>query len=109
MTTINIRALALAVLMAVTAVIAWSARSAQKVKMADIGPSFDLQATIPLSFSEWREEAQAPALIINPQQKELLEAIYSQTLSRSYRNAQGYRIMLSIAYRARDCPDSSTS
>ena len=38
------------------------------------------------------------AQIVDPQQKEMLDRIYSQLLSRTYVNAQGYRIMLSIAY-----------
>jgi EpsI family protein len=36
--------------------------------------------------------------IIDPQQKETLDKIYSETLSRTYTNGKGYRIMLSIAY-----------
>ena len=36
--------------------------------------------------------------VVNPQQTELLNQLYSQILTRTYYNSQGYRIMLSIAY-----------
>jgi EpsI family protein len=36
--------------------------------------------------------------VIDPQRKNLLDKLYSQTLSRTYINSHGYRIMLSIAY-----------
>lgn len=67
-------------------------------KIADEGPKVDLNSMIPLQFGEWREDPQNFAAIINPQQKELIDKLYNQTLSRTYINAQGYRIMLSIAY-----------
>lgn len=67
-------------------------------KLADQGPKIDLETMIPRDFGGWREEILSKALIVDPQQKELLDTIYSQLLSRTYRNDQGYRIMLSIAY-----------
>jgi EpsI family protein len=67
-------------------------------KLADQGPKIDLAAMIPQQFGDWREEPQQAAQVINPQQKEVLDKIYNQTLSRTYSNAKGYRIMLSIAY-----------
>ena len=41
---------------------------------------------------------QAAVQVINPQTQELLDKLYSQTLSRTYVNTQGYRVMLSLAY-----------
>lgn len=67
-------------------------------KIADEGPKFELATLIPKHFGEWREELVSSAQIVDPQQKEMLDKIYSQLLSRTYVNAQGYRIMLSIAY-----------
>lgn len=67
-------------------------------KIADQGLRIDLEAMIPRSFGEWREEGQAPAQIVNPQQKEVLDRIYGQLLNRTYVNPYGYQIMLSIAY-----------
>jgi EpsI family protein len=67
-------------------------------KIAYQGPAVDLKAMIPHEFGEWREETQSSAQIVNPQQKEVIDRIYKQTLSRTYVNAAGYRVMLSIAY-----------
>ena len=67
-------------------------------KIADQGPKVDLEAMIPLAFADWREEKQTSAQIVDPQTKEMVDKIYSQTLTRTYRNDNGYRIMLSIAY-----------
>jgi len=74
-------------------------------KIADIGPPVQLEAMIPKSFGEWREEPQHQNLIVDPQQKEMIDNIYNQTLTRTYVNLEGYRIMLSIAY-GRDQTDA---
>lgn len=66
--------------------------------LADQRPAIDLAAMVPSQFDGWTEQRDLAAQIINPQQKEVIDQIYSQTLSRTYANAQGYRIMLSIAY-----------
>jgi EpsI family protein len=67
-------------------------------KAADRGPAVDLEGMVPRQFGGWREEVQPVAHVINPQTRELLDKLYSQILSRTYVNAEGYRIMLSIAY-----------
>ena len=69
-----------------------------ETKATDQGPTINLEVMIPKQLGEWRQEAQPVAQVINPQTKELLDKLYSQILSRTYVNAQGYRIMLSIAY-----------
>jgi EpsI family protein len=61
-------------------------------------PSIVLEEAIPRQFGDWREVPQAAAQVVNPQTQELLDKLYSQTLSRTYVNAQGYRVMLSLAY-----------
>jgi EpsI family protein len=58
----------------------------------------DLANMIPRTFGSWREETLSAAQIIDPQQQEYSGEVYSQVLSRSYINANGYRIMLSVAY-----------
>jgi EpsI family protein len=66
--------------------------------LADELPAVDLKTMIPTAFGDWQELPLTMTQIVDPQQKETLERIYSETLSRTYANAQGYRIMLSIAY-----------
>ncbi len=61
-------------------------------------PSIILSEAIPRSFGDWTEAAIIGGQIVNPQTQELLDKIYSQTLSRTYVNSKGYRIMLSLAY-----------
>jgi len=69
-------------------------------RIADEGPRVDLETMIPKQFGEWKDEPQNSGQIVNPQQREMLDRIYTQTLSRTYINAKGERIMLSIAYGA---------
>lgn len=69
-----------------------------RISLADERPPINLETMVPKTFGEWREEANMLAQVVNPQQKNILDKIYSQTLSRTYVNKQGYRIMLSIAY-----------
>jgi EpsI family protein len=56
-----------------------------------------LEKIVPNAFGEWREIPQA-VQVVNPQTKELLDKLYSELLTRTYVNASGYRIMLSLAY-----------
>jgi EpsI family protein len=67
-------------------------------KIAEQGPKVDLEAMIPHAFADWREEKQNSAQIVDPSQLETINRIYSKTLSRTYVNTKGERIMLSIAY-----------
>lgn len=59
---------------------------------------FVLETTVPKQFGDWRLDERQVAQVVNPQTQELLDRLYSQILSRTYVNAQGYRIMLSLAY-----------
>ncbi|MDD2808409.1 exosortase-associated protein EpsI, B-type [Rhodoferax sp.] len=70
------------------------------VYLSDLRPQVDLENLIPKQFGEWRQLEQSGSQIINPQQSQLLKKFYSQTLARSYVNADGKVIMLSIAYGA---------
>jgi EpsI family protein len=58
---------------------------------------FSLEQGIPKAFADWREAASA-ALLVNPHQEQMLRRLYSQTLSRTYVDRGGARVMLSIAY-----------
>ena len=92
----SFKGLALLVMMVIAATLGSVLRP--RISMADERPPIDLAAMVPTHFGEWQEETQQSGYIINPQQKSMLEKIYSQTLSRTYVNPHGYRIMLSIAY-----------
>ena len=66
--------------------------------LADELPPINLKTMVPTAFGNWQEQLNVSAQIVDPQQKQMLDKIYSETLSRTYVNSQGYRIMLSIAY-----------
>jgi len=59
---------------------------------------FALADAVPKSFGRWEESAGSSVLLVNPQMEQLLNRLYSDTLSRAYVDAQGNRVMLSIAY-----------
>lgn len=67
-------------------------------KAANPGPAISLEAMIPRQVGDWREEPQRIVQVVNPQVQATLDRLYSQILERSYVNADGYRIMLSLAY-----------
>jgi len=67
-------------------------------KVADAGPKIDLEVLIPKTFGDWKMDETIVPLMANPSRKALIKKIYSQTLSRTYINSSGDRIMLSIAY-----------
>ncbi|MDP2822674.1 MAG: EpsI family protein, partial [Sulfuritalea sp.] len=67
-------------------------------KAGQQGPVVQLEAMVPKQFVGWREDPQAVSRVVNPQTKELLDKLYKQILTRTYVNAEGYRIMLTIAY-----------
>ncbi|MDP1864098.1 MAG: EpsI family protein [Thiobacillus sp.] len=67
-------------------------------RTADAGPAINLEELIPQSFGNWKIDESIAPLIANPEQEALINKIYNQTLSRTYINQNGDRIMLSIAY-----------
>jgi hypothetical protein len=67
-------------------------------KIADQGPKLNLETMIPKQFGEWKMDETIAPLLADPKQTALLNRIYNQTLSRTYVNTAGERVMLSIAY-----------
>lgn len=69
-----------------------------RYRVADSGERFSLEAMIPASFGGWTVDQSIVPLQPDPEQQSVLEKIYDQTLSRTYVNDNGERVMLSIAY-----------
>lgn len=65
---------------------------------AQRGNSIVLKRDVPTEFGEWAELKQEAMQVRDPRADELINTIYSQILSRTYANKDGYRIMLSMAY-----------
>lgn len=89
------RNLLLAVLMAMTSVVAYALRP--NTYLADRGPQVELEKMVPHTFEDWHLLKQ-PEHIVNPQQQYALDNFYTQILTRAYANTKGQTIMLSIAY-----------
>ena len=67
--------------------------------MADIRGRIELDKVFPQRFSEWViDDRAAPVQLISPVLQAVIDRIYNQTLSRTYVNPRGQRIMLSVAY-----------
>jgi EpsI family protein len=52
----------------------------------------------PKTFGDWRIDDRQPVQLVSPDQLAMINRIYNQTLSRTYVNVRGDRIMLSVAY-----------
>ncbi|GJJ04889.1 hypothetical protein RugamoR64_54270 [Duganella rhizosphaerae] len=67
-------------------------------KMADNREKLQLEAMIPQRFGDWQIDTSVVPLQVDPETQARLDRIYNQTLSRTYINPNGERVMLSMAY-----------
>lgn len=58
----------------------------------------DFEEIIPKSFADWKMVEDQLMVIADPEVDSVLNRIYSQTVSRTYVNSSGIRVMLSLAY-----------
>jgi EpsI family protein len=60
---------------------------------------FSLEDIMPKQFGDWKvDERETGRSIVNPQTQAFLDTLYSQTLTRTYVDSKGNRIMMSLAY-----------
>jgi EpsI family protein len=88
--------LVLGVAMALTSALTGALTPKQHV--ASASSQFSLEAMVPKRFGGWTVDDTMVPLKPDPEQQTVLEKIYDQTLSRTYVNGEGQRVMLSIAY-----------
>ena len=69
-----------------------------RIKLSDSRPHVVLADAIPERFGDWEVDRSQVAAVVNPSTVAELNKIYAETLSRTYVNRSGDRIMLSIAY-----------
>lgn len=67
-------------------------------RLADTRPRLDLGTAIPIRFAGWSLDPTVAPVAPNPDTQAALERIYDQTLARTYVDADGHRVMLSLAY-----------
>lgn len=60
--------------------------------------SYKLEASIPKSFGDWKLDESIGRVIVTPEVEAALAKYYNETVSRTYINSKGERIMLSLAY-----------
>lgn len=65
--------------------------------LADARANVKIDPLVPAQFGDWKMQP-VSAGIVNPQQRELLDTLYSEVISRTYVRGDGSRILLSIAY-----------
>lgn len=85
------------VLLAVCAIVG-AAAWRPSLRLADTRPRVDLETLFPKQFGEWRDDDRMPIQLVSPDTQAMLSKIYNQTLTRTYINGAGERIMLSVAY-----------
>ena len=96
MTSVRIKALVVLVLM----MLAYAGAQAWRphTHLADTRPKVDLETLFPKAFGDWTVDDRMPVQLVSPDTQAMLNKIYNQTLSRTYVNRKGDRIMLSVAY-----------
>lgn len=68
------------------------------VKIADLQGKFSLEQMVPRQFGSWHVDESIVPLQVDPATQAKLNRIYNQVLARTYVNADGEHIMLSLAY-----------
>ena len=96
MTAMRIKAVVVLVL--AMAAFAGAAAWRPTVHLADTRPKIELETLFPKAFGDWVVDDRMPVQLVSPDTAALLSKIYNQTLSRTYVNAKGEQIMLSVAY-----------
>lgn len=91
------RALLALVIMAAASVAALVLTPRHKLATRRV-PPVNLELAVPAKFGDWSQDPTVVAGVVNPQTTELLNALYSQLLTRTYVNREGHKLMLSIAY-----------
>ena len=68
---------------------------------ADSADAPALEAMIPARFGSWTIDPRVVPVLPSADLQKVIDQTYDQTLARTYVNADGYQIMLSIAYGGR--------
>lgn len=89
-------ALAAALSMAASLGVAEAVRPRRR--LADLRVPIDLARQVPTRFGAWSEDTTLIPVLPDPSVQAKLDALYSQTLARSYVDAEHRHLMLAIAY-----------
>ena len=92
----RLRAVVMLGLIVLASLAAWAWRPS--ARLADTRPRIELEQIFPKRFGDWALDDRVPVQLISPDLQATLDKIYNQVLSRTYVNANGDRVMLSVAY-----------
>jgi EpsI family protein len=92
---------ALCVVAAASAAGAAAAALVPRAAATDIGPALSLETAFPVRLHDWTIDPEVIPLALGAELRKVIAESYDQTLSRTYVNARGYRVMLSVAYGGR--------
>lgn len=67
-------------------------------RMSDEHHKTNYASMMPARFGSWVLSTDEPATVVNPQEKELLDSLYTEIVARTYIHRDGRKIMLSLAY-----------
>jgi exosortase B len=88
-------------ILGVAAGIAMAATSAAAPALKPVpasGPAVDLEAVLPAAFGEWRLDPESAQVAPTPDVQARLDLLYRQVVSRTYVNARGEQMMLTVAH-----------
>lgn len=86
----------LAALMFAASVLAYAMKPTKR--LVELQPREKLEILLPQQFGDWHSQPAGNIVLADPQMRANLARIYTETLSRTYVDSRGRRIMLSIAY-----------
>ena len=92
----TLTALLLGGVMVASSVLALALKPTRRV--ADQQPPVALEKMVPAAFADWRLDRNVAPVTVAADVQARLDVLYNQTLNRTYVDAQGRRVMLSIAY-----------
>lgn len=92
----TVLAACLAVVMAGSSVLAVAMQP--RTFLADVHGRERLAAVVPERFGPWQVDPTLVPIPPSPDLQRVLDAVYDETLARTYRHADGRRVMLSLAY-----------
>ena len=85
-------------MMLASAAMGWAFHPVAEQQRSSTESRFVLERDVPTQFGDWTSVANAPGIVTNPELQQAIDRLYSQVLTRTYRNRDGYHVMLSIAY-----------
>ena len=90
--------LALALALAMTGLSVLAAAMTPRTFMADLERRVSLSSLVPAAFGNWEVDKSVVPVPTSPDLQRVIDQTYDEVVSTTYRDAQGNRVMLSIAY-----------